>query len=90
MTRHGEEFNEFHTCYQSIATYDKVQDSLALAFSCIIFTWKPVSSIHMEMTFFLFFCFPLGDHSHASKLQLSMQIHDILSMQSHEHINTSA
>ncbi len=36
MTRHGEEFNEFHTRYHSIATYDMVQDSLALTFSFII------------------------------------------------------
>ncbi len=36
MTHHGEEFNEFHTCYHSIATYDMVQDRLALTFSFII------------------------------------------------------
>ncbi len=40
MTRHGEESNEFHTDYHSIATYDMVQDSLALTFSFIILSDK--------------------------------------------------
>ncbi len=38
MTRHSEEFNEFHTRYHSIAAYDMVQDSLALTFGFIIGT----------------------------------------------------
>ena len=44
MTRHGEEFYEFHTHYHSIATYDMVQDSLALTFSFIIHRCHDVPS----------------------------------------------
>ena len=56
MTRHGEEFNEFHTRYHSIATYDMVQDSLALTFSFII-------------VFFVFFLFRINNPSDARQLQ---------------------